>query len=76
MPKCTLDPFDKKKKELRAWIDGGIALVGIRSHAELARRIGISPSTFCRRYKHPEELTKAEEWAIEKVIGKKEAIQR
>lgn len=73
MPRVTLDPLDRKKKEMRAWIDGGIALAGIRSHAELARRIGVSPATFSRKYARPETMTKADEWAIERIIGKKEA---
>ena len=69
MPKVTLDIFEQKKREVRAWIDGGMALSGIRTHSQLARRIGLSPSTFSRRYNHPETLTMEEKWKMERIIG-------
>lgn len=71
MPRVTIDLYEEKKKEIRAWIDGGMALAGIKTYAQLARRIRMSPSTFSRRYANPEGLTLGEQWALERVIGEK-----
>lgn len=69
MPRVTIDLYEEKKKEIRAWIDGGMALAGIKTHAQLAKRIRMSPSTFSRRYANPETLTIGEQWKLERIIG-------
>ena len=71
MPRVTLDGNEQKKKEIRAWIDGGMALAGIKTYAQLAKRIRMSPSTLSRSYNGPEGLTVGEQWALERVIGEK-----
>lgn len=71
MPRVTLDGNEQKKKEIRAWIDSGMALAGIDTYAKLAKRLRMSPSTFSRRYANPETLTLGEQWKLEWIIGEK-----
>ena len=73
MPRCTLDPYEKQRREIRAWIDSGMAMSGIRTYADLARRIGVSAATMSRRYARPETMTMGDMWSLEHIIGRRTA---
>ena len=71
MPKVS-NAFLDRQNTVRAWIGRGIFAQKIRTQRELARRIGMPPTTFSYRMAHPENFRLEEIWAIEKIIGKME----
>ena len=73
MPK--VNSYVQKENAVRAWISYGMNINGIRTRQELARRLGMPPSTFSYRYRHPENFNLGDLWALEKIIGKYEVLE-
>lgn len=71
-PLVKEDPAEKKRREIRAWIDGNMRLKGIGSYRELSKLTGIPASTISKRVRFPETIVKAEEWALIGVLGEME----
>ena len=69
MPKVS-SAFLDRQNAVREWIGRGIFSQKIRTQKELARRIGMPPTTFSSRISHPENFRLEEIWAIERIIGR------
>ena len=70
-PVRSLDPYDKRKKEFRKWLDGQMGYHQI-SQKELSRKTGIPASTLSYKVRKPERMTLLDLWRIEKVLGRME----
>ena len=68
MPKL-INPTLEKQNRIRGWIKYGKTMRGLK-HDELARRLGMSPTTLSYRITHPETIRLDEFWRMEKVLGK------
>ena len=69
MPK--VGSYKQRENEIRAWIASGMALAGIKTQKDLAKKIGMPASSLQYRVSHPETLRLGEIWKLEKIIGKK-----
>ena len=73
MPRVKpLDQFEKKKREISAWIRSGAILSGV-TMKQLSKKTAIPESTLNYRVRKPETLRLEEIWKIEGVIGERGA---
>ena len=68
MPRVSKYDLDRRD-DIRKWIQMGILLKPIRTHKELARRIGMPATTFSYKFNDPGKFRVDEIWRIEQVIG-------
>lgn len=73
MPK--VGSYVQRENEIRAWIAAGMALAGINTRKELAKRIGMPESSLQYRFAHPETLRLGEIWRLEKIIGSRKGFE-
>ena len=73
MPK--VGSYVQRENEIRAWIAYGMNLIGVRTQKELAKKIGMPPSSLQYRVSHPETFRLQEIWALEKVIGSRKGFE-
>lgn len=73
MPK--VGSYVQKENEIRAWIAYGMNLIGVRTQKDLAKKIGMPPSSFQYRVSHPETFRLQEIWALEKIIGSRKGFE-
>lgn len=73
MPK--VGSYVQRENEIRAWIACGMALAGIKTQKDLARKIGMPASSFQYRVSHPETLRLGEIWRLEKIIGSRKGFE-
>jgi len=74
MPK--VGSYVQKENEVRAWIAYGMAMAGIRTQKDLAKRMGMPASSFQYRVSHPETLRLGEIWQLEKIIGSRKGFEQ
>lgn len=74
MPK--VGSYVQRENEIRAWIAYGMNLIGVRTQKELAKKIGMPPSSLQYRVSHPETFRLQEIWALEKVIGPRKEFEK
>lgn len=73
MPK--VGSYAQRENEIRAWIAYGMNLIGVRTQKDLAKKIGMPPSSLQYRVSHPETFRLQEIWALEKVIGPRKEFE-
>lgn len=73
MPK--VGSYVQRENEVRAWIAAGMALAGIKTQKDLAKKIGMPASSFQYRVSHPETLRLGEIWRLEKIIGSRKGFE-
>lgn len=74
MPK--VGSYVQRENEIRAWIAYGMNLIGVRTQKDLAKKIGMPPSSLQYRVSHPETFRLQEIWALEKVIGPRKEFEK
>ena len=74
MPK--VGSYVQRENEIRAWIAYGMNLRGVRTQKDLAKKIGMPPSSLQYRGSHPETFRLQEIWALEKVIGPRKEFEK
>lgn len=67
--------YVQRENEVRAWIAYGMNLIGVRTQKDLAKKIGMPPSSLQYRVSHPETFRLQEIWALEKVIGPRKEFE-
>lgn len=68
--------YVQRENEIRAWIAYGMNLIGVRTQKDLAKKIGMPPSSLQYRVSHPETFRLQEIWALEKVIGPRKEFEK
>ena len=68
--------YTQKENEVRAWIAYGMAMAGIKTRKDLAKKIGIPAPTLQYRVSHPETLRLGEIWKLEKIIGSRKGFEQ
>ena len=74
MPK--VGSYVQRENEIRAWIAYGMAMAGIRTQKDLAKKIGMPQSSFQYRVSHPETFRLQEIWRLEKLIGSRKGFEQ
>lgn len=74
MPK--VGSYVQRENEIRAWIAYGMAMAGIRTQKDLAKKIGMPPSSLQYRVSHPETFRLQEIWRLEKLIGSRKGFEQ
>ena len=73
MPK--VGSYAQRENEIRAWIASGMALAGIKTQKDLAKKIGMPASSLQYRMSHPDTLRLGEIWRLEKIIGGRKGFE-
>ena len=74
MPK--VGSYAQRENEIRAWIASGMALAGIKTQKDLAKKIGMPASSLQYRMSHPDTLRLGEIWQLEKIIGSRKGFEQ
>lgn len=68
--------YVQKENDVRAWIAYGMAIAGIRTQKDLAKKMGMPASSFQYRVSHPETFRLGEIWQLEKLIGSRKGFEQ